>query len=54
MNHRPIRRRVVIKKSLWNIPEEGYVTPRLKPPEVRTEAVGFIHDFDVNWTCDEA
>jgi hypothetical protein len=29
---RPIRRRVVVKRPIFNIPEEGYVTPRLKKP----------------------
>jgi hypothetical protein len=43
---KPIRRRVVIGRPIFNIPEEGYVTPRLKTPEVSTEAIGFVQDFD--------
>lgn len=37
---RPIQRPAVGVKSIWRVPEDGYVTPRLRQSE-RTNAIGF-------------
>lgn len=49
---RPIGRSIVKRRPIFNIPEEGYVTPRLKAPEVSTEAIGFVHDLS-SWNYED-
>lgn len=40
---RPIRREAPRRRIVWRVPDEGPVTPRLKTPTIKTEAVGFWH-----------
>lgn len=37
---RPIRTIEIKGRPVWNIPDDGYVTPRLRLP-MRTNAIGF-------------
>ena len=39
---KPIRRPQKGVISKWRIPDEGYIIPRLKPGNERTEAIGFL------------
>jgi hypothetical protein len=42
---RPIRRSVVKRVNPYRIPEEGPLTPRLRPPTSSVGAIGFHHSF---------
>lgn len=44
-SRKPIRDRKVIGRSIYRIPEDGYVTPRLRQSETR-DAIGFVHKFE--------
>lgn len=40
---RPVRKSQKREPSIWRIPDDGYVTPRLR--HRTTDAIGFTHDF---------
>lgn len=42
---RPIRESRVVGRTQWRLPEDGYVTPRLRENR-KTEAIGFVSSFD--------
>lgn len=42
---KPKRERKVVGRSVWRVPEDGYVTPRLRKSETK-DAIGFVHRFD--------
>jgi hypothetical protein len=44
----PLRRHPVVSANPYRIPEDGFVTPRLRK-EQRPDLIGFVHSFD----CDE-
>lgn len=41
---RPIRRNEQRRKPVFNVPDDGYVTPRLRPRS-NVSAIGFHHNF---------
>jgi hypothetical protein len=41
---RPKQETKIKGSSIWRIPLDGYLTPRLR--EVNTDAIGFVHEFD--------
>lgn len=43
---RPILRPSKGVRSIFRVPEDGALTPRLRPQCTRTEAVGFVTKFD--------
>lgn len=42
---RPKRERRVVGRTIWRVPDDEYVTPRLKKSETK-DAIGFVHKFD--------
>lgn len=46
---RPIRERIVKGPQIWRVPDDTYVTPRLRR-EQGAQAIGFVHNFE----CDES
>jgi hypothetical protein len=42
---KPKRERKVVGRSIWRVPEDGYVTPRLRKQDTK-DAIGFVHRFD--------
>lgn len=43
-SERPIRNEKPKGRPIWRVPEDGYVTPRLR--QVQTNAIGFVHKFE--------
>ncbi len=43
-SERPIRKEKVKGRPIWRVPDDGYVTPRLR--DKKTDAIGFVHKFD--------
>jgi hypothetical protein len=43
---KPIARPSRGVRSIFRIPEDGALTPRLRPTTARTEAVGFVTKFE--------
>lgn len=41
---RPKRDQNVKGQTIWRVPLDGYVTPRLR--DNHTDAIGFVHEFD--------
>jgi hypothetical protein len=44
---RPITRPVVKREPVWRVPDYGYVIPRLRPENRKTEAIGFYAPHQV-------
>jgi len=42
---RPIRQQRIVGHSIWRVPGDGPVIPRLRR-EASVEAIGFVHNFD--------
>ena len=42
---KPRRERKIVGRPVWRVPEDGYVTPRLRKAE-GAQAIGFVHRFD--------
>lgn len=42
---RPVREPRVVGRSIWRVPDDGYVTPRLRK-DSNIQAIGFVHQFD--------
>ena len=42
---RPIKNNRVVGRPIWRVPDDGYVTPRLREDRNVT-AIGFVHKFD--------
>lgn len=49
---RPVKQRRVVGRPLWRVPDKGYVTPRLRDEERRTEAIGFRAHIGGRWEDD--
>lgn len=41
---KPIRPDRIVRPTIFRIPYEGYITPRLQ--QKPTEAIGFVHKFE--------
>jgi hypothetical protein len=42
---RPIRDERIIGRSIWRVPDKGYVTPRLQDEKSNITAIGFVADL---------
>lgn len=41
----PMTRERVVGRSIWRVPDDGPVTPRLRTPRRDLSLVGFTHSF---------
>lgn len=46
---RPVRVKRVVSRPIWRVPDRGYVTPRLREEERRTQAIGFRAHVGGRW-----
>lgn len=43
---RPLDQRNVYERRVWRIPDDGFVTPRLRTPQRDLRLIGFTHRFE--------